>query len=311
MADRLVMRSQYLLWMLLLGLTGALAPSLQAQGVLPVPALTGHVVDTTATLSSAEQRSLETLLSELEASRGSQVVILMVPTTLPEDVSSYANRVGNAWKIGRKASGDGLLILVVKNERRVRLEVTKSLEGAIPDLAAQQIIDTAITPAFRQGLYAQGLHHAVQQISARIAGEALPTPAQAKSTGGAALLQGFDWTDLAIFLFFAVPIGGAMARRVLGAKFGALVMGSAVGAVALLITTSLLVAIIAALAALLITLFSGAGGGGAGRRGHTGLPGWSGADTGGWSSGGSSDSGGGFSSGGGGDFGGGGASGDW
>lgn len=299
------MRPLHLFLTLLLGVTAAFAPSLRAQGVQPVPALTGHVIDLTATLSTEDLRSLEARLTELETTRGSQVVILMVASTQPEDVSSYANRVGNDWKIGRKGVGDGLLILVAKNDRKVRLEVAKSLEGAIPDLAAQQIIDTAITPAFRQGQYAQGLDGAVQQIAARIAGESLPTPGESKSSGRNGLLQGFDWMDLAIFLFFAVPIGGSIVRRVLGAKFGAVVAGCAVGAVALFITSSLLVASIAAFVAALFTLFSNAAGG-------SGGTGWgSGGGGGGWSSGGGSSSSDGFSSGGGGDFGGGGASGDW
>lgn len=302
------MRPLHLLLTLLLGSAAMFAPGLGAQGVQPVPALSGHVVDLTATLSAQEQRSLETRLAELEATRGSQVTILMVASTQPEDVSSYANRVGNAWKIGRKGVGDGLLILVAKNDRKVRLEVAKSLEGAIPDLAAQQIIDTAITPAFRRGQYAQGLDDAVQQIAARIAGETLPTPDKPQSSGRNGLLQGFDWMDLAIFLFFAVPIGGSIVRRVLGAKFGAIVTGCAVGAMALFITSSLLVASIAAFAAALFTLFSSATGGGGG----SGRTGWgSGGGGSGWSSGGGASSGGGFSSGGGGDFGGGGASGDW
>ena len=304
------MRALHLLLTLWLGLAAGFTPSLRAQGVQPVPALSGRVVDMTATLSSEDRRSLDAQLSELESTRGSQVVILIVASTQPEDVTSYANRVGNAWKIGRKAVGDGLLILVAKNDRKVRLEVSKSLEGAIPDLAVQQIIDTAITPAFRQGEYAQGLRSAVQHISSRIAGESLPAPTKSGFSGGAAVLQGFDWMDLAIFLFFAVPIGGSIARRALGAKFGALVMGCAVGAVALLITTSLLVAAIAAFVAMMVTLFSGAGRGGG--RAHSAASGWGmGGDAGGWSSGASSDGGGGFSSGGGGDFGGGGASGDW
>ena len=309
MVDNLVTRTQRLLWTLLLVLASA-APVVQAQGVQAVPALTGHVVDTTTTLSNEERQELEAKLNTLETTQGSQVVILIVATTLPEDVSSYANRVGNDWKIGRKGIGDGLLILVAKNDRKVRLEVAKSLEGAIPDLAAQQVIDSALTPAFRQGRYAQGLLNAVQQISALIAGESLPTPQPKKASGGSALLHGFDWMDLAIFLFFAVPIGGAIARRVLGAKLGSMVIGGAVGAAAWLVTTSLLVAAVAAFAAMLLTVFSGAHGGGAGRRAHVGTPGWGGGSDGaGWGSGGG-DSGG-FSSGGGGDFGGGGASGDW
>jgi len=209
--------------------------------------------------------------------------------------------------------------VVAKGDRKVRLEVAKSLEGAIPDLAAQQIIDSAITPAFRQGQYAQGLREAVQQISARIAGESLPTPSSTKSSKGKSLLQGFDWMDLAIFLFFAVPIGGAMARRVLGAKLGAVAMGCGIGWVALLVTSSMLVAVIAAFAAALVTLLSAAPGGSgpmqtgsSGRRSGSGGWGSGGSsDAGIFSSGGGSSDGGGFSSGGGGDFGGGGASGDW
>lgn len=301
------MRPLHLVLALLLGVAAAFAPSLGAQSVQPVPALTGHVVDLTATLSGEDLRKLEVRLTELEATRGSQVVILMVASVQPEDVSSYANRVGNAWKIGRKDVGDGLLILVAKTDRKVRLEVAKSLEGAIPDLAAQQIIDAAITPAFRRGQYAQGLDDAVQQIAARIAGESLPTPGESKSSGRNGLLQGFDWMDLAIFLFFAVPIGGAILRRVLGAKFGATVTGCAVGAVALFITSSLLVASIAAFVAALFTLFSSA----TNRSGGSGRTWGSGGGESGWSSDGGSSSSDGFSSGGGGDFGGGGASGDW
>jgi uncharacterized protein len=311
------MRPLHWLLALLLGVMLGHAPGAGAQGLQAIPALTGHVIDQTSTLSTEDQRGLEASLSQLETARGSQVVILMVASTQPEDVTSYANRVGNAWKIGRKGVGDGLLIVVAKNDRKVRLEVAKSLEGAIPDLAAQQIIDSAITPAFRQGQYAQGLREAVQQISARIAGESLPTPSTTKSNKGKALLQGFDWMDLAIPLFFVVPIGGAIVRRVLGARLGALAMGCGIGWLVLLVTSSMLVAVIAAFAAALVTLLSGAPGGiGPTQAGSSGRHrgGWSsggGSDAGIFSSGGGSSDGGGFSSGGGGDFGGGGASGDW
>jgi len=313
------MRHLHWLLALLLGVMLGHATGAGAQGLQAIPTLTGHVIDLTGTLSTEDQRALESSLSQLESARGSQVVILMVASTQPEDVTSYANRVGNAWKIGRKGVGDGLLIVVAKGDRKVRLEVAKSLEGAIPDLAAQRIIDSAITPAFRQGQYAQGLREAVQQISARIAGESLPTPSSTKSSKGKSLLQGFDWMDLAIFLFFAVPIGGAMARRVLGAKLGAVAMGCGIGWVALLVTSSMLVAVIAAFAAALVTLLSAAPGGSgpmqtgsSGRRSGSGGWGSGGSsDAGIFSSGGGSSDGGGFSSGGGGDFGGGGASGDW
>ena len=120
----------------------------------------------------------------------------MVPTTQPEDIASYANRVGNAWKIGRKDVGDGVLLVVAKDDRKVRIEVAKTLEGAIPDLAARQIIDEAITPQLSQAATSPaGLHAAVDQLIARITGEALPAPKRRRAD--AARGQGFDWMDLA------------------------------------------------------------------------------------------------------------------
>ena len=280
-----------------LALLGALA-----QGVLVVPKLDAHVIDTTGTLSNAQARALENKLTAFEQGSGAQVVILMVPTTQPEDIASYGNRVGNTWKIGRKGIGDGLLLVVAKTDHKVRIEVAKSLEGAIPDLAAKQIIDEAISPHFRQGDFAGGLDAAADQIIARIKGEALPAPVGPPQHRG----DGFQWTDVAVLLFFAVPIGGAIAHRIFGRPLGAVVTGGAFGALALLLTSSVVIAGIAGLLALLFALVSGYGRG-------LGAPGW-GAATGGWGSGsggGGGFSSGGFSSGGGGDFGGGGASGSW
>lgn len=283
-------------WLAAAGL-GLFVTMAMGQDLLPVPALTSHVIDTTSTLSSAQIQALENKLSAFEQARGSQVVLLLVPTTQPEDIASYANRVGNTWKIGRKEVGDGLIVLVAKTDRKVRIEVAKTLEGAIPDLAAKQIIDEAITPHFKQGDFAGGLDAAADQIIALVSGEALPAPATPARHGNDA---GVQWTDLAVFLFFAVPIAGSIARRILGPKFGSLFTGGAIGLLALLFTSSLLIAVIAALLAMLFTFIAGASRG-------VSTPGWGGG-TGGWSSG---SAGGGFSSGGGGDFGGGGASGDW
>jgi uncharacterized protein len=283
-----------------------------AQGVLPVPELTARVVDQTGTLDAIQRKGLDDKLAAFEQKKGTQIVVLLVPTTQPEDIASYANRVANAWKIGRKEVGDGILLIVAKDDRKVRIEVAKTLEGAVPDLAARQIIDEAITPHFRQGDFAGGLQAALDQLIARVSGEALPAPKpaqQPQQRAGA----GFDWFDLAIFLFFAVPLGGTLLRGMLGRKLGSLATGGGVGLIAMLITSSLVVAGVAGVIALLFSLLSGGGLFGGGRRGF-GAPvifpggGWGGGrGGGGWGGG----SGGGFSSGGGGDFGGGGASGDW
>jgi uncharacterized protein len=281
----------------------------QAQGVLPVPPLTARVIDTTGTLDAIQRQGLEEKLAAFEKEKGTQLVMLMVPTTQPEDIASYANRVGNAWKIGRKDVGDGVLVVVAKDDRRVRIEVAKTLEGAIPDLAARQVIDEAITPNFRKGDFAAGLHAAADQLIARITGEALPTPKQ-PSTRGAG--QGFNWMDLAIFLFIAVPVVGGILRRVMGRKLGALVTGAGVGTIALLITSSIVIAAIAAFVALLFSMMSGAVPSlPTGRRGGFGGGPWIGGGGGGGGSWGGGGGGGWGGSGGGGDFGGGGASGDW
>jgi uncharacterized protein len=284
-------------------------PAANSQGVLPVPALTARVIDNTGTLDAIQLKGLDDKLAAFEKDKGTQIVVLMVATTQPEDITSYANRVANDWKIGRKAVGDGVLLVVAKNDRKVRIEVAKTLEGAVPDLAARQIIDAAITPNFRKDDYAGGLQAAADQLIARIKGEALPAP-PAEKTAQRSADSGFDWTDLAIFLFIAVPIGASILRRILGPKLGSLAVGGGVGAIAMAITSSLLVAAIAGVAALLYTLLAGgATAMGGGRRSPWG--GGFGGMGGGGFSGGGGGGGGGFSSGGGGDFGGGGASGSW
>jgi uncharacterized protein len=286
-----------------------------AQGVLPVPELTARVIDQTGALDAVQRQGLEDKLAAFEKESGTQIVMLLVPTTQPEDIVSYANRVANAWKIGRREVGDGVLVVVARNDRRLRIEVAKTLEGAIPDLAARQVIETAITPRFRQDDYAGGLQAAADQLIARIKGEALPAPEQRdprSASGGA----GFALFDFAILLLFAVPVVGTVLRSMFGAKLGPLVAGGGAGALAFFITTSAVVAALAGVIALVIALFSGGGGGGLARRRARGSHwgggpfivgggGWGGGGGGGWGGGG------GFSSGGGGDFGGGGASGDW
>jgi uncharacterized protein len=286
-------------------------------GALPVPKLTGAVIDQTGTLTASDTAALEAQLQSLERTRGTQVVVLMVATTAPEDIASFANRVGNAWKIGRRDVGDGVLVIVAKNDRKMRIEVAKALEGAIPDIAAARIIDEAMKPRFRQGDFAGGLSAAVTQLSARIAGEALPVPensiGSAEGQGqGPGIQDGFDWTDLAVFLFFGVIVAGPIARGIFGAGLGGLLMGGGVGVLAFAVTSSLLVAGGAGVIALLYTwIISGPGSGSGSRRAGRGGGTSGGWGTGGGWGGGSSSGGGGFSSGGGGDFGGGGASGDW
>ena len=220
--------------------------------------------------------------------------------------------MGNAWKIGRKDVGDGVLLLVAKNDRKMRIEVAKTLEGAIPDVLAARIIDETMKPRFRSNDFAGGIDAAVGQITSLIQGESLPAPAweSAESPQGDGER---DWEHLAIFLFVGVLIGGTVVRSIFGNKLGPLVMGGGAGAMAYVVTASIGIAVVAGIAALILTLMGAAGGAlmPRGRGGRGGSGGWSSGGGGGGWSGGSASGGGGFSSGGGGDFGGGGASGDW
>ncbi len=293
-----------LLWAVALWALSGLA---LAQSVLPVPPLSGRVIDQTGTLSAAQQQAMSDKLAAVETKRGSQIVVLMVPSTQPEDIAAYGQRVADQWKIGRLAVGDGILIVVAKDDRRVRIEVAKALEGAVPDLAARQIISEVISPAFRKNDFAGGLNAAIDRLDARIGNEGLPEPSAANKGPLPPSGQGFNLQDLAIFLFVAVPVIGAVLTGILGRKLGSLATAAAAGGMGWWLSASVLVAVGAGMVALFLVLVMGIG---AARRGvsrssgHGGPIIWGGGGGGGWG-------GGGFSSGGGGDFGGGGASGDW
>ncbi|MES2534074.1 MAG: TPM domain-containing protein, partial [Pseudomonadota bacterium] len=240
---------------IVLDLVFAGAPAM-AQALRPVPPLDARVIDQTGTLDAGQRQALDAKLAAFEQKKGSQIVVLMVPTTQPEDIASYANRVGNDWKIGRKAVGDGVLVLVAKTDRRMRIEVAKTLEGAVPDLAAARIVDDVMKPRFQQNDYAGGLDAAADQLIARIGGEPLPEVrhGNADSSGD----PGFDWGELGIFLFFGVILLGRIARAILGSKLGALATGVGAGVIAYLVTASLVLAGVAGLVALVVVLFSGA-----------------------------------------------------
>ncbi len=289
----LLVLSAFLMW-------PALAwPQGQARdaGLQPVPALSAHVVDSAGLLDGGSRQRIESTLAALERDKGAQVAFLTVATTAPEDIASYANRVGNTWKIGRRGVGDGVLLVVARDDRTVRIEVAKTLEGAIPDLAAKMIIDEAITPAFRAGDFGTGLEAGAERIAALVRGEPLPPPPKRWANG-----EGAELSDFAVFLFLAVPVVAGVLRAVFGRRLGALITGAGVGGIALLATSSILVALIAAAVAVMLSLLGLTP---LGR--HIGRRGWPSTSSRGWGGWG----GGGFRSGGGGDFGGGGASGRW
>lgn len=291
------------LWRALLTLAAVLAAGLAlAQPLQPVPALQARVTDLTATLSAAQARALEDKLAAFEAAHGSQIVVLLVRSTAPEDIAAYAFRVADAWKIGRRELGDGVLLLVAKDDRKVRIEVARALEGAVPDLAAWRIIDGAITPAFRRGDFAGGIDAGVEALFALIRGEHLPAPERATGAGDGAGIE-----DLGALLFVGVPMLGALLVGMLGRKPGAFATGGVTGLIVHLLTASLFLALVGGVLAVVFVLALGIGGGGRGGPPHRG----GGPLIRGGGLGGGGFGGGGFRSGGGGSFGGGGASGSW
>ena len=272
-----------------------------------VPPLSGRVVDQTGTLSSGDIASLTQTLKSLEARKGSQVAVLIVPTTAPETIEQYSIRVAEAWKIGRKKIDDGALLVVAKNDRHLRIEVGYGLEGSLTDATTKRIIDEDITPRFKAGDFAGGITAGVNRMIRVIDGEQLPAPEpphwQRPGSFGIDLFNPF--------LIIPVLLLGGLMRSTMGRLLGSAATGGLVTLAAWYLFGSLLAAVLAGVIAAVFVMFSGGTSVAPGRRGMGG--GWSGGGYGGgssdWSSSGSSDSGG--FSGGGGSFGGGGASGSW
>jgi uncharacterized protein len=269
-----------------------------------VPPLTGRVVDKTATLSGSDIASLDQTLKDFEARKGSQVAVLIVPTTQPETIEQYSLRVAEAWKIGRKKIDDGAILVVAKDDRKLRIEVGYGLEGALTDVTSKRIIDEVITPKFRSGDFAGGISDGVNRILRIIDGEPLPAPAQRQQQNTGFLSQ---LDPLNPFVIVAVIVVGGIFRGIFGRLFGSLATGGLVAALFWFIAASLSLSAITGFIAFLVTMFSDAmtSSGGTGRGG-----GWVSSGGGGYSGGSSSSDSGGFS-GGGGSFGGGGASGSW
>lgn len=266
-----------------------------AAGEVAVPPLAARVTDQTATLTATQRAELEAKLAAFEAKKGSQVAVLIVPTTQPEAIEQYSIRVVDRWKLGRKGVDDGALLLVAKNDRKMRIEVGRGLEGVIPDAIAKRIVAEYIAPRFRDGDFYAGIVAGVDRILALVEGESLPAPA--------ATWQGAsgerDWFDVFVFGLVALVVLHGLLRAILGRFGAAAVIGGVAGFLIWLLASVIGFAFLGAIVAFVVSLFANASTGG--RR-----------SVGGWGSGGGSwSSGGGGFSGGGGGFGGGGASGRW
>lgn len=299
-------------WRALLALALSLAAALAwAQDLQPVPELRARVMDLTGTLDATALQGLDERLASFERERGTQIVVLMLPTTAPEDIADYTQRLGDAWKIGRRDVGDGLLFVIAKDDRRMRIAPAKALEGAIPDLLARRILDQAVAPALQRGDFAGGIEAGLTAITAAVRGEALPLP----PASDARRESGGDWSDSVVFLLFGIPLVAGFLRNAVGRGLAIPLTGLAAGGLAWLLTSVLWISVGAAVLGLVIAVLARAvpvvslPSGRSGRGGRHGP--WGGGFGGGGFGGGGGLGGGGFSSGGGGNFGGGGASGGW
>ena len=229
----------------------ALFWSFLAGAQVPVPALTGHVIDQTATLSPEQMAGLEQTLQTLEARKGSQLAVLIVPSTAPEAIEQYALRVAEQWKLGRKKVDDGAILLVAKNDRALRIEVGYGLEGALNDATSKRIISETITPFFKQDDYYGGIAAGVGQIIRVIDGEPLPAPSAKAGQGSPELQQYFP-----ILLLLALAIGFVF-HSVFGKVLGALATGGMIAVIAWFFVGTLSIALAAGVIGLLLSMVSG------------------------------------------------------
>lgn len=286
-------------WLSLFLALVALPWAASADDLVPLPTLQARVTDLTGTLGADQRAALEQQLAALETRKGAQAAILLLPTTRPESIEAFGIRLAEAWKLGHQGADDGLIVIVAKNDRRMRIEVGYGLEGTIPDAIAKRIVSERMAPRFKQGDYYGGLVAAVEALDqhlgnadAKGAGEAGPSP------------RGDDGWDPMMLFFIGLFVAGIL-NAIFGV-LGSLVVAGVIGGFVYLATASLLIGTGAGVAIFAISLLHAA----RSRASHIGRGGWGsggGFSSGGW---GSSSSSGGFSGGGGG-FGGGGASGDW
>jgi len=300
-----------------LALLLALAPWAVASGqdLQGIPALERRVTDAAEVLPPAEEAALEEKLAAFEARKGTQIAVLTVATTAPEEIEQYSIRVVDAWKLGRKGVDDGALLIVAVQDRRLRIEVGRGLEGALTDLVSNRIIDETIKPLFRAGDYAGGIAAGVDRLISVADGEPLPPPEEKWGEGESGGRPAIG--DLLGLIFLVAVVVSVVLRKIFGRVFGALATASLAGLAGFL-SSGLVFAIVASVVSLVVGLLGGFAPGaftsGGSRRSHRGRNPWDGGWGGGFGGGGGGFGGGfgggGFGGGGGG-FGGGGASGRW
>ena len=275
---------------------------------IPVPKLAARVTDQTGTLTADERTALEAKLRAFEEAKGSQVAVLIVASLGPEVIEDFAGRVTDEWKLGRKGVDDGVLFVIAKEQRKLRIHTGRGVQGTLTDALSRRIVADIVAPRFRTGDFAGGINAGVDAIIKAIEGEELPLPAPQKGTQPRVESLS-SLGNLAILALFLVPVAAMVLKGMFGRFLGSGATSALAAGIAWAVLGSIAIAAIAGVIAFLFSLLSGMGGGRGVNRGG----GWGGVvipSGGGWSSGGGGFGGGGFSGGGGG-FDGGGSSGSW
>ena len=277
-----------------------------AASQVAVPPLTARVTDLTGTLSAQQKSSLEERLAAFEKRKGTQIAVLLVPTTAPDTIEQYGIRVAEQWKVGRKGVDDGAILIAAMKDRALRIEVGYGLEGVLPDAVAKRIVEEGIVPRFKQGDFFGGIDAGVSRMMSVIEGEALPPPNRTSAGSRSRFSGGAGFEQFLFVAFLLIFVVGGIIRAMFGRFLGSGIIGAIGGVAGWLMLGSAIAAVVVAVIALLLSLMGGLGGmGGFGSRrsggffgGFPGGGGWSGGGGGSWG-------------GGGGGFGGGGASGRW
>ncbi len=277
-----------------------------AWALQPIPPLQARVTDTAGLLSSSQQAELEQILSSFEARKGSQIAVLVIPSTEPESIAEYSVRVFDQWKLGRKGTNDGALLVVAKDDHKLWITSGRGLEGVLTDADSKRIVSEVIVPLFKHGDFAGGIKSGVERMIKIVDGETLPPPQSQGYRHG----DDTDWVSMLPFALLIAFVSGSIFRAMFGRFFGSIVAGGLTGFITWVLFSILGISLLAGALAFIFNLLAGAvnspsAWSSRGRRTYGGWPGGGGFG-GGWGGGG----GGGFS-GGGGDTAGGGAGGEW
>jgi len=263
------------------------APTAESSALVAIPTLSARVTDLTGTLDAAQKATLEQKLADFESHKGAQVVVLILPTTQPETIEQFGIRLFDAWKIGRKGVDDGVMLIVAKDDRRLRIEVGYGLEGALNDATAKRIISETVTPLFKASDFPGGITAGIEAILKVVDGESLPEAAPSQAAPPSLWTDGGgQWSlgDIPEFVFLGtllvIVVGGTALRHFLGNFLGCSLVGGVSGVLGWLFVGGLAGVVVGTLVGIFLAffgldlllsgIFSGGSGGGSGGGGFSG-----------------------------------------